>query len=181
MGQTDKECIRQCLNGNPDDYVGLVRRYQAPLVAYLAGRLRDAERAEETAQETFVRGYFALNKLDQTSSFFSWLMGIANRVVMEQNRLEKRRAEALSSVTPKTVSAHDADDGDLRQAVAALPQPYAEVVSLRYYGGLSCSELSERLNVPVGTVTKRLSRAYAMLRESIGQRAVQQKQNEVNS
>jgi hypothetical protein len=44
---------------------------------------------------------------------------------------------------------------------------YREVVLMRYYGGLSCAEIGGNLGVPVGTVTKRLSRAYAMLRESL--------------
>ncbi len=173
MGQTDQECIRQCLNGHANDYVRLVRRYQAPLLSHLTGRLGDTERAEEAAQETFVRAYFALNRLKQTRSYFSWLLGIANRVAMEQRRSEKRRRERLGSVTQKTTPAHESEDRDLKRAVAALPQPYAEVVSLRYYGGISCAEVSERLDVPLGTVTKRLSRAYAILRKSMGERAGQ--------
>ena len=175
MGQTDHECIRLCLNGHPNDYAWLVRRYEAPLLSYLTGRLGDAERAEEAAQETFVRGFFALSRLDQTSSFFSWLLGIANRVAKEQRRSEKRRREALGSGPRESTPPHESDDGDVKRAVAALPQPYAEVVSLRYYGGLSCAEVSERLNVPLGTVTKRLSRAYAILRNSIGERVGQRK------
>jgi len=60
-----------------------------------------------------------------------------------------------------------ADDLDLAAAIARLPDVYQEVIILRYFGGLSCVEVSERLRVPVGTVTKRLSRAYALLRETI--------------
>lgn len=51
--------------------------------------------------------------------------------------------------------------------MAELPEPYREVVLLRYYGELSCSRIADQLEKPLGTVTKRLSRAYAMLRESL--------------
>ena len=44
-----------------------------------------------------------------------------------------------------------------------------QVVLLRYYGGCSCSQVAEKLGMPLGTVTKNLSRAYAMLRKSLQQ------------
>jgi DNA-directed RNA polymerase specialized sigma24 family protein len=53
-------------------------------------------------------------------------------------------------------------------AIAALPEPYRQVILRRYYGDLSCAQVAEGLAVPLGTVTKRLSRAYAMLRVSLG-------------
>jgi RNA polymerase sigma-70 factor (ECF subfamily) len=123
------------------------------------------ERAEEAAQETFVRAYFALHKLNAGTSFFSWLLGIAARVAKEQHRVRRRREEARNSWSPRTAPSQAPDDEPLRRAVARLPGPYAEVIHLRYYGGLSCAEISRRMDLPVGTVTKRLSRAYAMLRD----------------
>ncbi len=53
----------------------------------------------------------------------------------------------------------------MTEAVARLPDTYREVILLRFYGGQSCAEISRDLGVPLGTVTKRLSRAYALLRE----------------
>jgi len=54
--------------------------------------------------------------------------------------------------------------------VAGLPEPYREVILLRYYGDCSCAEVAERLGVPLGTVTKRLSRAYDEMRRSLAVR-----------
>jgi DNA-directed RNA polymerase specialized sigma24 family protein len=51
--------------------------------------------------------------------------------------------------------------------VAALPEAYRTVILLRYYGGLSCSGIAAQLDMPLGTVTKTLSRAYALLRDSL--------------
>ena len=77
MGTTDKHYIERCLDGHPDDFRHLVRSYQTPLLAYLAGCLGNSDIAEETAQEAFVRAYFSLDKLKKQDSFFSWLLGIA--------------------------------------------------------------------------------------------------------
>jgi RNA polymerase sigma-70 factor, ECF subfamily len=55
----------------------------------------------------------------------------------------------------------------LEEAIAVLPESYRQVVLLRYYEGLSCQEVATRLGLPLGTVTKTLSRAYALLRQEL--------------
>ena len=55
---TDEYYIARSLNGHPDDFRHLVRRYQSVLMAHLVGQLGDKNRAEEAAQETLVRSYF---------------------------------------------------------------------------------------------------------------------------
>ena len=55
---------------------------------------------------------------------------------------------------------------DLSEAVAKLPDAYREVIVLRFYDRQSCAEISRGLDIPLGTVTKRLSRAYSLLRET---------------
>jgi RNA polymerase sigma-70 factor (ECF subfamily) len=55
----------------------------------------------------------------------------------------------------------------LEEAIAVLPEAHREVILLRYYEGLSCQEVAMRLDMPLGTVTKTLSRAYALLRQEL--------------
>ena len=167
MCRTDRECIEHCLDGRPDAFRHLVGRYQAVLVTYLAGHLGNRERAEEAAQEAFVRAYFALGKLKKPDSFFSWLLGIAGRVAMEQQRTERRQREVAATRGTVAAGSEASDDLPLQQAIAGLPDVYREVVLLRYYGGRSCVQIAEDLGIPLGTVTKRLSRAYTMLRDSL--------------
>jgi RNA polymerase sigma-70 factor (ECF subfamily) len=116
-----------------------------------------------------VRAYFALRKLRKPESFFSWLLGIARRVAKETHRanrqgrgMETLRSEPAASV-PEDGSANDR----ITRAVALLPDVYRQVVLLRYYAGRSCAEIGRDLDVPLGTVTKRLSRAYSLLRASL--------------
>lgn len=162
---TDNDYVKMSLNGHPQGYEQLVRRYQRPLLSYLSGRLGDLERAEEAAQESFVRAFFALRKLKKADSFFPWLFGIANRVAWEQQRNERQHREVIRLSPTKSVTPEFDDDQILRRAIAKLPRTYAEVILLRYYGELSCAQVAERLGVPLGTVTKRLSRAYRLLRD----------------
>ncbi len=138
-------------------------------MTYLTRRLGDPEAAAEMMQESFVRAYFSLNTLHKREAFFSWLLGIAHRVMLETFRRHSRQrvlSEAADPIAP--ASDQNFEEGsELAEAVAALPDIYREVTVLRYFGGLSCADVSQRLGVPIGTVTKRLSRAYQLLREAL--------------
>ncbi len=168
LGSTDAEYVASSRNGHPDDFRLLVQRYQRPLFAYLATRLNDPLEAEEAAQESFVRAFMSLKKLRKPESFYAWLMGIAGRVLKEQFRATERRRKG--SAIAETLSADDPEpppEYPLEEAIAVLPESYRQVILLRYYEGHSCQEIATRLGIPLGTVTKTLSRAYALLRQEL--------------
>ncbi len=179
MSSSDRDDIRLSLDGHPEAFGRLVERYQGPLLSYLSGRLGDKERAEEVTQEAFVRSFFALKTLRKPESFFPWLFGVAERILKEHHRAELRHAKAVKSLAREESPGHTSHDLSLERAVAELDEPYRQVVLLRYYGGMSCEEVAEKLGVPLGTVTKQLSRAYAMLRETLSQ--MDRKETEVES
>ncbi len=164
MCQPDAECVRHCLNGHPEAFRLLVVRHQDPLVRYLTGRLGNEDQAVEAAQETMVRAYFALRRIKQPEAFYSWLLGIADRVTKETHRRQQRQRQMVADCEVAEEQ-EDRPEPPVRQAVAELPEVYRQVILLRYYGGLSCAEISRDQGMPIGTVTKRLSRAYALLRQ----------------
>ena len=179
MPKADEDSVKLCLDGQPGAFSDLVQRYQGRLLSYLSGQLGDWQQAQDAAQEAFVRAYFALNKLSKPQSFFPWLTGIAKRVALEQERAERRQRPTDMKAFCKQPQTENEQDAPLKQAVSRLPEIYREVVLLRYYGGLSCAEAAEQLSVPIGTVTKRLSRAYGLLRESLQSSQAQRAASEV--
>jgi RNA polymerase sigma-70 factor, ECF subfamily len=168
MDQTDKEFVERCRDGHPEDFGLLVDRYQKPLFSYLAARVRNFPQAEEAAQESFVRAFLSLKKLRKPESFYSWLLGIAGRVAKEQFRRELHRRQVNEVAEAIMTSATDLiEDYPVEEAIAALPENHRQVILLRYYEGLSCQEVAIRLQMPLGTVTKTLSRAYVLLRHEL--------------
>jgi RNA polymerase sigma-70 factor (ECF subfamily) len=145
MGVTDECYIERCLDGHPDDFRYLVRRYQLALLAQLAGQLGNLDSAEDAAQETLVRAYFGLQKLKKRQSFFPWLLGIASRVAKEKQRSEKRRRQIGEMVREQATDPELSQDYALERAIAALPESYRQVVLLRYYGNCSCSQVAQQL------------------------------------
>lgn len=172
MTETDSYYVARCLDGHPDDFRHLVRRYQPVLLAHLAGKLGRRDSAEEAAQETFVRAYFKMTTLQKPESFFPWLLAIADNVAKEQQRAERvrRRREAVREFCEEASQPELSEDCGLEAMVAGLPEAYRTVVLLRYYGGQSCRQIAEQLGMPLGTVTVTLSRAYVLLRNALQQR-----------
>ncbi len=168
MDLTDKEYVERCRDGHAEDFGLLVGRYQKPLFSFLAARIGNFRQTEEAAQESFVRAFLSLKKLRKPESFYSWLLGIAARVAKEQFRSElHRRQECEVAETMMTNAASHNEDYPLEEAIAVLPEHHRRVILLRYYEGLSCQETATRLDMPLGTVTKTLSRAYVLLRQKL--------------
>jgi RNA polymerase sigma-70 factor (ECF subfamily) len=168
MFENDQYYIEQCLDGRPDEFRHIVRRYQAVLTAYLAGRIGNRAGIEEAAQEVFVRAYFGLKELKKRESFYPWLIGIASRVAKEQLRnknLLRAYVDVEHLAEQESREQKSPDDYELQLAIAELPDSYREIILLRFYAEQSCAQIAENLNMPIGTVTKMLSRAYAELRQ----------------
>jgi RNA polymerase sigma-70 factor (ECF subfamily) len=168
MDLTDKEYVERCRDGHAEDFGLLVDRYQKSVFSFLAWRVGNFSQAEEAAQESFVRAFRSLAKLRKPESFYSWLLGIAGRVAQEQFRAELRRGQdGEAAEAMRTNATSDPADYPLEEAMAALPENHRQVILLRYYEGLSCQEVATRLAMPLGTVTKTLSRAYLLLRQEL--------------
>lgn len=169
MSETDTFYIHRCLDGHPDDYRFLVKRYQGALLGHLVGKIGNQDLAEEVAQESFVRAYFKIDTLRQPESYFAWLLGISNRVVKEFLRKEqvRKQRDVVRSTVEQTPRPSLSQDYGLEAAIGRLPGKYREVVLLRYYSQMPCKQIAEQLKLPIGTVTKTLSRAYTQLREML--------------
>ena len=174
MAESDQYYIEQCLNGQPDEFRHLVQRYQAALLAFLAGKTGNKAIAEDAAQETLVRAYFGLSGLKKRDSFYSWLLGIASRVAKEQLRGKIRFGDIDSAVQGPSET-EQLQTFALERAISKLPDSSREVILLKFYTGLSCAEIAQQLEMPIGTVTKMLSRAYAKLRQLLSDKKEVQK------
>lgn len=171
MDLNDREYVERGREGHPEDFGRLVSRYQKPLFSWLTGRIDGSHQAEEAVQESFVRAFLSLKKLRKPESFYSWLLGIAGRVAKEQFRHQEgaqREREAAETMMANEASLDQ--DYPLEEAIATLPESHRQVILLRYYEGLSCQETATQLGMPLGTVTKTLSRAYALLRQELATR-----------
>ncbi len=167
MPENDGFYIQRCLDGHPDDFRHLVRRYKGPLMGYLAGQLGRSDLAEEALQEVFVRCYFGLSSLEKPESFFGWMLGVANRVAKEQIRTEQKERQAAEKLAQMPARPDKAHDSPLAKTISRLDDFSQKLILLRYYGGHTCKDVASIMNIPIGTVTKSFSRAYTLMRDML--------------
>ena len=170
----DAELARRAREGDDDAYEQLVKRYGqiAFRVAWLV--TRDRGEAEDSAQEAFVKAYYALPRFRPESPFRPWLLKIVANEARNRARSSRRRqglalrAAAVSdgdaAPSPETAVLAVADRETLIAALNELPPSDREVIGYRYLLALSESETAEVLGVRLGTVKSRLSRAMVRLR-----------------
>ncbi|MFT3684042.1 MAG: RNA polymerase sigma factor [Phycisphaerales bacterium] len=168
----DAELISECLQaGSAERYRELVERHTADVRAFVRSQLaaRSAsslDDPDEVTVEAFTRAWLSLGSLRDRDVFASWVKGIAARVLKEHSRTWK------ATGSWKEMSRQDAaGDPALSEAIERLPAELRGVIELRFFGGLSCEKIAAREGVAIGTVTKRLSRAYTALRERLGEKS----------
>ena len=170
----DEVTLRRAQRGDQRAWRDLIARYQGPVHSLiwrlLAGRAR--HRVEDLTQEVFVRVLRALPKFDPggPASLSTWILTIATRLTLN----ELRRPE--NSGLEREPYAHERADADaerkrlgaaIAQGVATLPDAQRAVLVLREYHDLDYVEIADVLELDVGTVKSRLSRARAALREHL--------------
>jgi len=166
--QPDDHIIREVLAGQRDAYAHLVRRYEGHVHIAAWGILRDHQAAEDVTQETFVKAYNKLNTLRAPSKFAPWLMTIVRRTATDLARSRNRLV--LVSTLPDVSSPESPAEEDaalVLSALAGIPDHEQQVLLLRYFDDLAVADIAVLLDCPVGTVTKRLSRAVSRLRDRL--------------
>lgn len=158
----------------------LVLRHQRRVLGQLRAMLVPAGRGglvEDLAQETFLRAFRALPRFrgDGRASLATWLVTIATRVALNELRRRPPMLECLDTVTESVrtgeaaVAERHASGRAIEQAVADLPPAYRGAFLLRELHGLDYGEIAEVLEIDVGTVKSRLSRARAKLRQALAE------------
>lgn len=176
----DAVLVRKAQQGDMDAYESLVRRYQERIYA-LCRRLTGAHQsADDLAQETFIKAYFALARFDAQWPLYPWLRRIA--VNSGLNYLKARGRErpledgpSGGRIAPPAPRGDDPEEqferaefqARLDRAVASLPADQRSVFVLRVHEGLSYDEIGKTLGLPLGTVMSRLNRARQRLKDEL--------------
>jgi len=169
----DEALLALIARGDDDALADLYDRFGG--VAYrLAYRiLRDQVLAQDAVQEAFLGAWRTATSFDPARGKAStWLLTLVHRRAVDLVRREDRRRGDLLDPPPPAAVESVYETAEIREqrrtvqaALAQLPSEQREALELAYYGGLTQSELAERLGVPLGTVKSRMYIALTRLRE----------------
>ncbi|MGZ6142221.1 MAG: RNA polymerase sigma factor [Myxococcales bacterium] len=187
MGQerTDEELLAAYQQGDPGAFELLLRRHRAPLFSFLLRMLGDREKAEDLAQETFLRIVKGAQAWEHRARFQTWLFTIARNLCVDASRRDRfRRADSLDQTGPDdepamvdSVPGHEIDPARgaesarlrpvLQKALLGLPAEQREVFILREQAGIPFKEIAEMVGVNENTVKSRMRYALEGLRKAL--------------
>ena len=177
---TDSQLVARALEGAPEAYRELVRRFQRPVLSLIQRMLGDPFEAEDLAQEVFIKAFRHLERFDRRRKLSSWLFKIAHNTTID--RLRRNRPE----IVPLEASTGDGEEtwevlpapeeqapdrlversetaAAVDAALERLRPQYREVLVLRFQHGLAYQEIADVLGLAMGTVKIHLHRARKQL------------------
>lgn len=175
---SDERLLERMGSGNDDALAELYDRY-GRLAFGLARRILGSESlAEDAVQEGFLAVWRGASGFSpERGAARAWLLTLVHRRAVDMVRKSARRPEWPTDIVPEAGPADDAADEAalleerrrVQTALGRLSPDDRRLLELAYYGGLTQSELAERLEVPLGTIKSRtssaLSRLHTLLRE----------------
>ena len=171
----DDSLVRALAEGDELALAELYRRFGGTAYRVAHRVLRDASLAEDAVQEAFLGVWRAAAAYDGArASVSSWLLTLVHRRSVDLvRRAERHRTVPMEGVD--VVENESTEDNALaqlerrrvHQALQGLPEGQRTLLELAYYGGLTQSQIAERLGQPLGTVKSRTFVALAQLREAL--------------
>lgn len=180
--KSDYELVRKAVEeADQSAYAELMERYKESIYFLFLKMVNNKDDAEDLTIESFGKAFKSLDNYQPTYAFSTWLFRIATNNGIDFIRKKKLKTMSID----KSFESNDGDEMtfDLRSGnmdpeeemiseqkkevlkkfVEKLKPRYRRLIELRYYEGLSYEEISENLDIPIGTVKAQLFRAKDLL------------------
>ena len=179
---TDEKLISRFQAGDERAYVELVNRYKDKLLNFVFQFLGDLEQAEDVVQDTMIRLYEKKHYYKEIAKFSTWIYTIARNLANTELRKRKRRKTTYLSQMSKEERQYEIpavqDDVDqslhnefindrIQSAINNLPEHFKLVIILRDIQELSYDDISNIVEVPLGTIKSRINRARIQLQAEL--------------
>ncbi len=181
--EVDAALVRQMSSGDEAAFATFYDRFAPGLFSMIYAILHDSKESEDVLQEAFVQMWKRTATYDATrSSLFTWAVMIARHKAIDRLRSRQRQtrlSEAVANETEPFAVSAPSDQADnalvrtdererVRAALSQLGEAQREAIDLAFFGGLTQTQISERLGAPLGTVKARIRRGLLALREVLG-------------
>jgi len=174
--------------GDKTAFTELVRRYRSATYAAAYVHLRDHDEAEDITQDALLTAYKKITSLAQPCKFGSWLCTISARKAKRRREQIKKGMENSQAIVEEQMISNEYDVWEALEAgemhrvvsglVAELSQLHREAIELYYFQGYTMAEIAKFLDVPVGTIKRRLYDAREklkdMLSDTVGQQLLEE-------
>ncbi|MGH7445424.1 MAG: RNA polymerase sigma factor [Longimicrobiales bacterium] len=185
---TDQEVVAHALQGRETAFRELIGRYERPVFSLIYRLVRDRERAEDLAQDTFIKVLNHLGRYDPSFKLSSWIFKIAHNTALDD--LRRKRPETLSldgsphartaaeieattltpasgDESPESYTASKELGAEIERAIGRLRPEYRTAIVLCHVEGRPYEEIARIMEVPLGTVKTFIHRARKELMQEL--------------
>tara|TARA_R100001143_G_C3361331_1_gene136742 strand:+ start:37101 stop:37730 length:630 start_codon:yes stop_codon:yes gene_type:complete len=179
----DDKLVKSAINGDQDAFKALMNKYQKPLYYHIIKMVKNNEQVEDIIQESFVKAFSNLDSYNTNYAFSTWLYRITTNHTIDYLRKKKLQTTSIDEpirakdgeMQMQIVGNAETDRKIIRKerkkivsdAIQNLPEKYREVIEMRHLEELSYQEISEQLDLPLGTVKAHIFRAREMLYKAL--------------
>lgn len=170
MVETLADLLERCRKGDRSAFEIIVKRYQGKALDLAKALIGDRHLAEDAVQEAFLTAFCRLDQLREPAAFVGWFRQIVRRrvlqIVSKNGQAQELVADyAVSDLSPSGKIELIELREMIRKALAELSEPTQKTAELFYLDEQSCGQVARKLDVPVGTVKRRLYDARGKLRD----------------
>lgn len=177
----DADIMAAMAAGDPAAMETLYDRYSRPVYSFAYRMLGDRDHAEDLMQEVFLRAWRRSSRFsDSRGTLISWLLSITHNMAIDELRKKQRRPQKADSNEPDVLMGSLRDTTEpveeiavrsdtgraVREALDEIPENQRVVLELGYFRGMTQREISEKLDVPLGTIKTRMRLALRKLQAS---------------
>ena len=171
----DMQLVEASLKGDKLAFGEIVNRYRKMVAKTIRGMLGDTVYAEDIGQEVFVKLYFSLPEFRGEAKLSTYIQKIAMNLTLNEIKRRKRFLSTFSQAGNNEMHEFEIADSDneekkdarelVNRALQGLEPKFRVIIVMRMLQGYSTRETAEILNLPLGTVLSRLSRAQEQLKK----------------
>jgi RNA polymerase sigma-70 factor (ECF subfamily) len=170
----ENELVKASIGGDKKAFGEIVTRYERMVARTVKGMLGDSVFAEDIGQEVFIKLYYSLSEFRGESKLSTYIQKIAVNLTLNEIKRRKRFLSMFSQKENNEMYELEIADHDNEQrkeaseivnkALMSIDTKFRIIVTMRMLQGYSTKETAEILDLPIGTVLSRLSRAQEQLR-----------------
>jgi len=174
----ENKLVKASLDGDKSAFGEIVTRYQKMVARTVKGMLGDSVFSEDIGQEVFIKLYYSLSEFRGEAKLSTYIQRIAVNMTLNEIKRRKRFFSMFSQKGNNEMHEFEVADHDneerreaseiVNKALLALDPKFRIIVTMRMLQGYSTKETAEILELPLGTVLSRLSRAQEQLRNILG-------------
>ncbi|MGZ3871729.1 MAG: RNA polymerase sigma factor [Mucilaginibacter sp.] len=178
--KNDFHLVVEARQGNQKSYADLMHRYKDSIYFMVLKMVNNKEDAMDLTVETFAKAFEKLDKYHPDFAFSTWLFRVATNNCIDFIRKKKLTTMSIHNMVdengeerqldikddmlnPEEYSIKKQQTQELKLLIESLPQRYRNLITLRYFDELSYEEISQQLDLPLGTVKAQLFRARYLL------------------